>query len=104
MTPADLLDRLLRKVSGLLQRLRFRPLQRKPALRIEDSVTGNFLICLETGTRHVTLKRHLRESLGLTPAEYRRRWGLPDNYPMVAANYLRRRNMVLGLGAEELKG
>lgn len=64
-----------------------------PALPIEQSVTDNFLVCLETGTRHVALRRHLRETLGMTPAEYRRRWGLPESYPMVAAVYDARRSV-----------
>lgn len=62
-----------------------------PALPVEQSVTRNFLVCLETGTRHVVLGRHLREKLGLTPGQYRRRWGLADDYPMVAAIYTERR-------------
>ncbi|WP_407496418.1 MucR family transcriptional regulator [Pseudooceanicola sp. MF1-13] len=63
----------------------------RPAVRIEDSVTPNFLVCLETGSRQVLLKRHLRETLRMTPEEYRDRWGLPPEYPMVAANYKMRR-------------
>ena len=62
-----------------------------PALPVEDSVTRNFLVCLDTGTRHVVLRRHLREKLGLTPKQYRRRWGLADDYPMVAAISTERR-------------
>lgn len=88
---------------GLLDRLallllpRLRPLTRsalRPAVRIEDSVTPNFLICLETGSRQVLLKRHLRETLRMTPQEYRDRWGLPPEYPMVAESYQRRRKAV----------
>tara|TARA_R110002124_G_scaffold199787_2_gene366617 strand:+ start:3122 stop:3451 length:330 start_codon:yes stop_codon:yes gene_type:complete len=66
----------------------------RPAVRIEDSVTPNFLVCLETGSRQVLLRRHLRETLRMTPEEYRDRWGLPPEYPMIAANYLRRRETV----------
>ena len=66
----------------------------EPALPVEDSVTANFLVCLETGTRHVTLTRHLQETLRMTPAEYRRRWRLPADYPMVAQNYLARRDEI----------
>ncbi|GHF36162.1 hypothetical protein GCM10017056_04950 [Seohaeicola zhoushanensis] len=58
-------------------------------------MTPNVLICLETGTRHVSLRRHLAETLGLSPDEYRRRWGLPDDYPMVSRNYLNQRNKTL---------
>lgn len=63
----------------------------RPAVRIEDSVTPNFLVCLETGSRQVLLRRHLRETLRMTPEEYRDRWGLPPEYPMVAANYQARK-------------
>ncbi|MEC7297118.1 MAG: MucR family transcriptional regulator [Pseudomonadota bacterium] len=75
---------LARVATGPAQALR-------PAVRIEDSVTPNFLVCLETGSRQVLLRRHLRETLRMTPEEYRDRWGLPPEYPMVAANYLARR-------------
>ncbi|WP_238372790.1 MucR family transcriptional regulator [Heliomarina baculiformis] len=61
---------------------------------VEDGVSDNFLICLETGTRHVLLRRHIAETLGMTPAQYRRRWGLPDDYPMIARSYLRRRHAI----------
>lgn len=88
---------------GLLDRLalffgpvRLRPARSalRPAVRIEDSVTPNFLVCLETGTRQVLLRRHLRETLRMTPEEYRDRWGLPPEYPMVAESYQRRRKAV----------
>lgn len=65
-----------------------------PALPVEQSVTENFLVCLETGTRHVVLRRHLAETLGMSPAEYRARWNLPDSYPMTAAIYEKRRRAV----------
>lgn len=63
-----------------------------PAIPVENSVTPNVLICLETGTRHMALRRHLAETLGLSPAEYRQRWGLPDDYPMVSTAYVNLRN------------
>ena len=92
MVGTALLIRLGQKSRGMWRRLRMGPVrgtQRRQ--HIADSVTANYLVCLETGTRHVLLRRHLRETLGLTPAQYRRRWGLPDDYPMVAANYARLR-------------
>jgi predicted transcriptional regulator len=64
-------------------------------------VTPNFLVCLETGSRQVLLRRHLRETLRMTPQEYRDRWGLPSNYPMAAANYLRRRQAVAHMTEDE---
>ncbi|EAU45397.1 MucR family transcriptional regulator [Salipiger bermudensis] len=50
------------------------------------------LLCLETGQRRPLLRRHLRETLGMTPEEYRKKWGLPDDYPMVSAAYAARRD------------
>lgn len=50
------------------------------------------LLCLETGQRRPLLRRHLRETLGMTPEEYRKKWGLPDDYPMVSSAYAARRD------------
>jgi predicted transcriptional regulator len=57
-----------------------------PAVTIRKSVTPSFLICLDDGKKFRTLKRHLT-NLGMTPHQYRVKWGLPDNYPMVAPEY-----------------
>ncbi|MBB3713457.1 putative transcriptional regulator [Limimaricola variabilis] len=65
---------------------------RSPAVPIETSVTPDYIICLETGRKLVLLRRHLRETLHLTPEEYRARWGLPPEYPMAAPNYIRKRS------------
>lgn len=59
----------------------------KPAVSIKKSVTDEYLICLEDGGKYKSLKRHLNTKYGLTPDEYRRKWGLPTDYPMVAASY-----------------
>lgn len=58
-----------------------------PAVPIGESVQRDFIICLEDGRRMKLLKRHLRVQYGLTPEQYRARWGLPHNYPMVAPGY-----------------
>ncbi|MGR3452394.1 MucR family transcriptional regulator [Pseudooceanicola sp.] len=50
------------------------------------------LICRETGVRKIVLHRHIRQTLGMTPAEYRRKWGLPPDYPMVSDAYVKRRD------------
>jgi predicted transcriptional regulator len=74
---------------------------RQPAVPSDQSVTPDFLICLEDGKRFRTLRRHLMVSHNLTPQEYRERWGLPANYPMVAPNYSRFRARIAkraGLG------
>lgn len=72
-----------------------------PAVPIADSIRPDHLVCLEDGHRFKTLKRHLRAAYGLTPEQYRQRWGLPANYPMVAPDYARRRSQLArasGLG------
>lgn len=66
------------------------PVPQEPAVSIKKSVTPDFLICLEDGLKFKSLRRHLT-TLGLTPAQYRAKWNLPDNYPMVAANYSAKR-------------
>ena len=72
-----------------------------PAIPIEKSVTDDLIYCLENGKGFKTLKRHLWNSHGLTPEAYRKKWGLPEDYPMVAPNYSARRSATakkIGLG------
>ena len=64
---------------------------RTPAVLIHRSVFPDYIICLENGRRLKTLRRHLMAAFGLTPEQYRRRWGLPFDYPMVASNYVAER-------------
>lgn len=76
------------------------PEARKPAISIKKSVTPDYLVSLEDGKQYRTLRRHL-STLGLTPDEYRAKWGLPKDYPMVATAYSQRRSELakkLGLG------
>ena len=73
----------------------------KPAVPIRRSVTAEFLICLEDGKKLKMLKRHLRSTYNMTPDEYRAKWGLAPDYPMVAPNYAERRSEFskkIGLG------
>ena len=63
-----------------------------PAVPIEQSVADDYLVCLEDGRRLKTLKRYIRHHYGLTPQQYRARWGLPADYPMVAPSYARLRS------------
>ncbi len=73
----------------------------KPAVPISQSITPDYIICLEDGRKLKMLKRHLRTSFGMTPDEYRVRWGLQADYPMVAPNYAKRRSEFakkIGLG------
>ena len=60
---------------------------RTPAVPVKRSVFPDFIVCLEDGKKLKMLKRHIQTSFGLTPADYRARWGLPRDYPMVAPNY-----------------
>src|SRR5579859_4034595 len=74
----------------------------EPAVAIKRSVTPDFIICLEDGKKLKMLKRHLATAYGLTPDEYRQRWGLPPDYPMVAPNYAAQRSSLakqIGLGS-----
>ena len=73
----------------------------KPAVPIRKSITADYLICLEDGKKLKMLKRHLRSTYNMTPDEYRVRWGLAPDYPMVAPNYAEQRSAFakkIGLG------
>lgn len=74
----------------------------KPAVPVKRSITPDYLICLEDGARLKMLKRHLRTHYDLTPQQYREKWGLPPDYPMVAPTYALRRSELareIGLGS-----
>lgn len=76
-----------------------------PIVSIKKSITPDYLISLEDGRRYKSLKRHL-SGRGLTPAEYREKWGMPRDYPMVAPNYAKQRSdlaKALGLGQQRRK-
>ena len=73
----------------------------EPAVPVKKSITPDFIICLEDGKKLKMLKRHLKTSYDMTPEEYRERWGLPADYPMVAPNYAKKRSTLakkIGLG------
>ncbi|WP_442579814.1 MucR family transcriptional regulator [Mesorhizobium sp. ASY16-5R] len=77
-----------------------------PAVPIKKSVTPDFIICLEDGKKFKSLKRHIGTDFNLTPDEYRARWGLPADYPMVAPNYAAARSQLAlasGLGRKAAK-
>ncbi len=72
-----------------------------PAVSIKKSLTPDYLICLEDGRKFKSLKRHLRTKYGMSPEDYRAKWGLPKTYPMVAPNYAEARSNLakqMGLG------
>ena len=91
--------RSLKSLEGHVAQVQPEPL--KPAVPIRRSVTAEFLICLEDGKKLKMLKRHLRSTYNMTPDEYRAKWGLAPDYPMVAPNYAERRSEFakkIGLG------
>src|ERR1700754_2317012 len=64
----------------------------KPAVPVRKSVTDDHIVCLEDGKKFKSLKRHLRTRYDMSPEEYREKWGLPADYPMVAPNYAKQRS------------
>jgi len=75
----------------------------KPAVPPKKSVFDDFIICLEDGKKFKSLRRHLRSQYNLTPEEYREKWGLPPDYPMVAPSYAKARSRLakqMGLGQQ----
>ena len=79
----------------------------EPAVPIKKSITPDYLICLEDGRRFKSLKRHLRTRYGMSPDDYRAKWGLPSDYPMVAPAYAERRSHFakqIGLGTGVRRG
>lgn len=76
----------------------------KPAVPIKKSVTPDYIVCLEDGKKFKSLKRHLRTHYNMSPEEYREKWGLPHDYPMVAPNYAAARSELakkMGLGRKQ---
>lgn len=101
-----LIEKIFRTLSGLRQDQASvsasseRPL---PAVPIRKSVHPDYIICLEDGKKLKMLKRHLSTSYSMTPEQYRERWGLPADYPMVAPNYAKQRSHLakeIGLGVK----
>lgn len=77
------------------------PEPKEPAVPVRKSITPDYLICLEDGRKFKSLKRHLRTKYNMSPEEYRAKWGLPKDYPMVAPNYAKARSDLakqMGLG------
>jgi predicted transcriptional regulator len=79
------------------------PERPQPAVPIKKSVFADHIVCLEDGKKLKMLKRHLKTAYNMTPDQYRERWGLPPDYPMVAPNYARHRSSLakkIGLGTK----
>jgi len=82
------------------------PERPKPAIAVKKSITPDFIICLEDGKKLKMLKRHLKTAYNMSPEEYRERWGLAADYPMVAPNYAKHRSTLakkIGLGTKPRK-
>ena len=111
--PSSGLPDLILAVHSSLEKLRSEPdpappqaEAKSPAVSIRRSVTPDYLICLEDGKRFKSLRRHLG-LLGLTPEQYRQKWKLPSDYPMVAPNYATQRSALakkIGLGQKRKAG
>ena len=79
----------------------------EPAVPVRSSIKPDYIICLEDGKKFKSLKRHLRTHYNLTPEEYREKWALPHDYPMVAPNYAESRRQLaksIGLGTKNTRG
>ena len=113
-TPSSDVASLIQSVYQVLHELRINGTPAElpePAVPIKRSVTPDYIVSLEDGRKLKSLKRYLRASYDMTPDQYRRRWGLPADYPMVAPNYAKKRSQLAkkaGLGtqraSETLKG
>ncbi|WP_010509192.1 MucR family transcriptional regulator [Komagataeibacter europaeus] len=101
-TLPDLIQRVYEAVASLG---RAEPVPEKPvpAVPLKKSVFPDYIVCLEDGKKLKMLKRHLKTAYNMTPDEYRERWGLPHDYPMVAPNYASHRSSLarkIGLGTK----
>ena len=107
-TPIGSLPGLIQSVHAALAQLVSEPVnsaplveKQEPAVSIRKSITPDYLVCLDDGKKFKSLKRHLRTHYDLSPEEYREKWGLPHDYPMVAPNYAAARSDLakrMGLG------
>jgi predicted transcriptional regulator len=99
----DIHNALLRVSSGAVEA----PTEaQKPAISVKRSITPDYIVCLEDGKKFKSLKRHLRTQYNMSPEEYREKWGLPSDYPMVAPNYAQARSQLakqMGLGQQRRK-
>jgi predicted transcriptional regulator len=105
--PTSELPGLIRTVHTALDGTEQRPVQsREPAVPVSRSVKPDYIVCLEDGKKLKLLKRHLRITYNLSPSEYREKWELPGDYPMVAPKYSKRRSELAkksGLGTKPVK-
>jgi len=98
---ADLIQSVYAKLNELATGEEAAAIELTPAVPIRKSVTDDYIVCLEDGKKLKMLKRHLSTAYGMTPEEYRAKWGLGPDYPMVAPNYSKKRKDLakkIGLG------
>jgi predicted transcriptional regulator len=98
---SDVIQSVYGSLDGLGNGAGAAPTEQKPAVAIKRSITPDHIICLEDGKKLKMLKRYLRTAYNLSPEEYRQKWGLPADYPMVAPNYAKQRSAFakqIGLG------
>ncbi len=96
-----LIQEVFRTLSGVGTRPAPEPERPQPAVPVKKSITPGYLICLEDGKKLKMLKRHLKTAYNMSPEQYRERWGLPADYPMVAPDYAKHRSSLakkIGLG------
>jgi predicted transcriptional regulator len=106
--PSGEIGNLISQVHAALKRVSGRPLAvtaetAKPAVSVKRSISSDYIVCLEDGKKFKSLKRHLRTRYNMTPEQYREKWGLPLDYPMVAPNYAAARSQLarqMGLGQQ----
>lgn len=106
------LPEVIQKVYGSLNTLSpdpepQQPEKPQPAVAIKKSVTPEYIVCLEDGKKLKMLKRHLKTRYDMSPEDYRKRWGLPEDYPMVAPSYAQQRSDLakkIGLGTKRSAG
>lgn len=109
--PVTQIPDLIAQVHGALRKTgeapaEIPPERQQPAVAIKKSITPDFLVCLEDGKRFKSMRRHLSKSHGMRPDEYRAKWGLAQDYPMVAPNYAAARSKFarsIGLGQKARK-
>jgi predicted transcriptional regulator len=101
---AGLIERVFTALSNVATPIAATPAKQEPAVSVRASVKPDYIVCLEDGMKMKTLKRHIQTAHGMTPAEYRSKWDLPGDYPLVASNYSEKRRQVslaLGLGRKK---
>jgi predicted transcriptional regulator len=106
--PAEQISALIAEVHAALVRVAGGPVETsaeplRPAVPVRKSINADYLVCLEDGKKFKSLKRHLRSQYNMTPEQYRDKWGLPPDYPMVAPNYAQARSKLakqMGLGQQ----